>query len=137
MERRILKYLKLRKARLLGVCNACGSAWRGTAPSFFAALQLQLVPTASPATPATSLAATLASVLAIALATALAHATTLAATLVTALAAALAAAHAATLAATLAVALAADLLLVSFLLLLRVFFLAPLVCLVIGSLGLK
>jgi hypothetical protein len=133
MERRILKYLKLRKARLLGVCNACGSAWRGTTPSFFAALQLQLVATTSPAIPATSLATTLASMLAIALA----RATTLAATFAAALAAALAAAHAATLAVALATALVAGLLLVSFLLLLRVFFLAPLVCLVIGSLGLK
>jgi hypothetical protein len=129
MERRILKYLRLRKARLLGVCNACGSAWRGTAPSFFAALQLQLFAATSPAIPATSLATALASVLAIALANALAHAATLAATLAIALAAALAATHAATLAATLAVALAlvAGLNLASFLLLLRVFFLAPLV----------
>ena len=103
MERTILKYLKLRKAQLLGVCNACGSAWRGTAPSFFAALQLQLVAVASPAIQAASLAAALASVLAAALATALAAAR----------------------AAALATTLAAGHLLVSFL---RVFFLAPLVC---------
>jgi hypothetical protein len=116
MERRILKYLKLRKARLLGVCNACGSAWRGTARSFFAALPLQLFVAASPAIPATSLAAAFVSVLATALAT------TLAATLAAALAI-----HAAALAATLATALAsalAGLLLVSFL---RLFFLASLV----------
>jgi hypothetical protein len=122
METRNLNYLKLRKAQLLGVCNACGSAWRGTAPSFFVALQLQLVAAESPAIPATSLAAALASVLATALAAAIVTHT---AALATTLAAALVATLAATLAAALATALAVGLLLVYFL---RVFFLAPLVC---------